>query len=167
MDKVDDVDVDPSIRSTLSTKSIPFTLSIRGGSLLSYPFMSRKNRERLPTSQPQQPLQNLGAALGKLPEARLEQDPNPPQPAEVPLWKCGRVVLRRETAHRGGKVVVVVDQFASHLPLSFIEKTARQLKHACGVGGTVKGRTIEIQGEQVTNVRTKLIELGFEVAGVR
>jgi len=63
--------------------------------------------------------------------------------------------------------VVVVDQFASHLPLSFIEKTARQLRQACGVGGTVKGRTIEIQGEQVANVRTKLIELGFEVAGVK
>jgi translation initiation factor 1 (eIF-1/SUI1) len=35
------------------------------------------------------------------------------------------------------------------------------------VGGTVKGRTIEIQGEQVTNVRTKLVELGFEVGGVK
>jgi translation initiation factor 1 len=129
--------------------------------------MSRRNRDRLPTNQPQQPLQNLGAALGKPPEPRPEEDLSPPQGAEVPLWKCGRVVLRRETAHRGGKVVVVVDQFASHLPLSFIEKTARQLRQACGVGGTVKGRTIEIQGEQLTNVRTTLIELGFEVAGVR
>ena len=129
--------------------------------------MSRRNRDRLPTNQPQQPLQNLGAALGKTPEPRPEEDLSPPQPADIPLWKCGRVVLRRETAHRGGKVVVVVDQFASHLPLSFIEKTARQLRQACGVGGTVKGRTIEIQGEQVANVRTKLIELGFEVAGVK
>jgi translation initiation factor 1 len=129
--------------------------------------MSRRNRDRVPTNQPQQPLQNLAAALGKSPEIRTEEHADPPQPGQVPLWKCGRVVLRRETAHRGGKVVVVVDQFASHLPLSFIEKTARQLRQACGVGGTVKGRTIEIQGEQVTMVRTKLIELGFEVGGVK
>ena len=128
--------------------------------------MSRRNRDRVPTNQSQQPLQNLGAALGKLPEVRTEENAGSPEHAEGPLWKCGRVVLRRETAHRGGKVVVVVDRFATHLPLSFIERTARQLRQACGVGGTVKGRTIEIQGEQVTNVRTKLIELGFEVGGV-
>ena len=129
--------------------------------------MSRKNRDRVPTDQSRQPLQNLGAALGNLPEVRPEQDASSPERPEVPLWKCGRVVLRRETAHRSGKVVVVIDQFATHLPLGFIEKTARQLRQACGVGGTVKGRTIEIQGEQVTNVRTKLVELGFEVGGVK
>jgi translation initiation factor 1 len=50
----------------------------------------------------------------------------------APLWKLGRVVLRRETAHRGGKTVIVVDQFATHLPLSVIENGAKKIRVSCG-----------------------------------
>jgi translation initiation factor 1 len=79
----------------------------------------------------------------------------------------GRVVLRRETAHRGGKTVVVVDDFATHLPVSVIEKIAKKLRASCGCGGAVKGRTIEIQGDQPARVRAALEAEGFQVAGVR
>jgi translation initiation factor 1 len=79
----------------------------------------------------------------------------------------GRVVLRRETAHRGGKTVIVVHDFATHIPPSVIEKVAKKLRAACGCGGTVKGRTIEIQGDQSSRVRAALEAEGFQVAGVR
>ena len=85
----------------------------------------------------------------------------------APLWKPGRVVLRRERAHRGGKTVVVVEGFATHLPAAFIADVARRLRAACGSGGAVKGRTVEIQGDQVGKVRAVLAAEGFEVAGVR
>lgn len=62
------------------------------------------------------------------------------------LWKMGRVVLRKEKAHRGGKRVIVVDDFATHLPVSVIETMARKLRAGCGCGGTVKERRIEVQG---------------------
>ena len=91
----------------------------------------------------------------------------PPPSSSEPVWKMGRVLLRRETAHRGGKTVVVVYDFASHLPLSVIEKVAKKLRAACSTGGTVKDRTIEIQGEQVAKVRATLEAEGFIVGGVK
>jgi translation initiation factor 1 len=83
------------------------------------------------------------------------------------LWKMGRVVLRRERAHRGGKTVIVAHDFATHLPQSVIDEVAKKIRAACGCGGTVKERTIEVQGDQPARIRTALEAEGFEVAGVR
>ena len=91
-------------------------------------------------------------------------EPAPPPPAAV--WKMGRVVLRRETAHRGGKTVIVVHDFATHLPQSVIERVAKKLRQSCGCGGTVKGRAIEIQGDQPSKIRAVLESEGFLVAGL-
>jgi translation initiation factor 1 len=77
------------------------------------------------------------------------------------------VVLRRETAHRGGKTVIVVDDFASSIPMSLIEELARKLRNACGCGGTTRQRRIELQGEQAAKIRSFLEGEGFQVAGVK
>jgi translation initiation factor 1 len=90
-------------------------------------------------------------------------DAEPPQNR----WKMGRVVLQRETAHRGGKTVIVIKDFASHLPLTVIETIAKRVRSACGCGGTVRDRHIEIQGDQAGRIRTVLEAEGFEVAGVK
>src|SRR5258708_18977372 len=79
----------------------------------------------------------------------------------------GRVLLRRETAHRGGKTVIVVYDFATHLPVSVIEKVEKKLRAACSTGGTVKDRIIEIQGDQVAKIRSTLEAEGFVVGRVR
>ena len=79
----------------------------------------------------------------------------------------GRVVLRRETARRGGKTVLVVHDFATHLPLSIIESLGKKLRQTCGCGGTLKGRTLELQMDQPARLRAVLEAEGFEVAGVR
>ena len=100
------------------------------------------------------------------PFASLSSEGLPPGP-ELPKPKLGRVVLRRETAQRGGKTVIVVDQIPTHLPVARIEELARQLRKACGCGGTVKGRTIEIQGDQPARIRSLLEAEGFQVAGER
>jgi translation initiation factor 1 len=81
--------------------------------------------------------------------------------------KPGRVVLRRETAHRGGKTVVVIDQFAPNISLKQIEALAKKLRNACGCGGTTKERSIELQGNQIEKIRQLLEQEGFRVAGVR
>lgn len=89
----------------------------------------------------------------------------PPDPVLV-TPKKGRVVLRRETAHRGGKSVILVADIPPQIPGAEIERLARQLKKACGCGGTVKGREIEIQGDQPGKVRAVLEAEGFRVAGI-
>ena len=97
----------------------------------------------------------------------LPADKSAAPAAPEKLWKMGRVVLRRETARRGGKTVIVVHDFATHLPLSVIESVAKKDRAACGCGGTVKDRTIEIQGDQPARIRAALEAEGFQVAGVR
>jgi translation initiation factor 1 len=80
--------------------------------------------------------------------------------------RLGRVVLRREKAHRGGKTVIVVDDFAPHIGRAYIEELAGRLKAACGCGGTAKERRIEIQGDQPARIRALLEAEGFRVAGI-
>ena len=87
--------------------------------------------------------------------------------AALPTWKLGRIVLRKETAHRGGKTVIVVHDFATHLPQSLIEETAKKLRQSLGCGGTIRGRKIEIQLDQPAKIRELLEADGFEVGGVK
>jgi translation initiation factor 1 len=124
-----------------------------------------KPKKRIEIDAKQKPLTDLGEVEINLPD--LPTGPEESPSVSEPLWKLGRVVLRRERAHRGGKTVIVVDDFATHLPISVIEKTAKKIRLACGCGGTVKGRVIEIQGDQPGKIRAVLEGEGFTVAGVK
>jgi translation initiation factor 1 len=127
--------------------------------------------------KPKLDLTPSGAGLHN-PFAALDGGGLPPAPAETPApqapvntipgkpSKLGRVVLRREKAHRGGKTVIVVYDFAPHIGGGYIEKLAGKLKAACGCGGTMKERTIEVQGDQPGRIRALLEEEGFRVAGI-
>lgn len=127
-------------------------------------------KKRVQTSAAQAPLTGLGDAFAgmALPE-KLPGGPAllPVNVAPAANWKMGRVVLRRERAHRGGKTVVVIDDFATHLPVAVIESVVKKVRAACGCGGTVKGRQVEIQGDQPAKVREVLEAEGFQVAGVK
>ena len=102
-----------------------------------------------------------GLSLGPLPDG-------PTQPAVVPakIKRLGRVVLRKETAQRGGKAVIVVHDFPPTMTADALEDLAKQLRKSLGTGGTVRERTIEMQGDQAAKVRTFLEGLGWTVAGV-
>lgn len=131
--------------------------------------MRPEPKPRIDTNAAAQPRAGLNAAFGALDLPNLPAGPEAAPPAGAPLrtWKMGRVVLRRETAHRGGRTVIVVHDFATHLPLSVIETVAKKLRGACGCGGTIRERTIEIQGDQPGKIRALLEAEGFQVAGVR
>jgi translation initiation factor 1 len=129
--------------------------------------MRASPKKRIETDTSTNPLTKLEDVF---PEMDLPEGSDQPRSAEetaAPLWKLGRVVLRREKAHRGGKTVIVVDQFATHLPLSVIEAVGKNIRASCGCGGSVKGRTIEIQGDQPARVRAVLEQEGFTVGGIR
>lgn len=80
--------------------------------------------------------------------------------------KKGRVVLRKETAHRGGKTVIVVGDFPPEITVEEMDGLARLIRKRCGCGGGVKEREIEVQGNAVSKIREILSGEGFRVAGV-
>lgn len=62
----------------------------------------------------------------------------------------GVVRVSRETKGRGGKAVTLVKGLA--LDEAALQAVAKQLKAACGSGGTVKDNTIEVQGDHCDKV---------------
>lgn len=121
--------------------------------------------KKIPVSGAQAPLQSPFAnfhveALGALPEGRADV----PVPASSPA-QAGRVVLRREKAHRGGKTVVVISSLPTHLSPPELELLTKRIRKSLGCGGTLANREIEVQGDQAPRVRAFLEKEGFTVVG--
>jgi len=125
--------------------------------------MSKPNRKKIDVNSSREAFAQpfAGLEMTGLPEA--------PEPAPEPVKpvKKGRLLLRKETAHRGGKVVVIVYEIPTHLHPVEIENLAKRLRKSCGCGGTVRGREIEIQGDQPGKIREMLEAEGFQVGGIR
>jgi len=69
--------------------------------------------------------------------------------------------MRVEKAGRGGKTVTVV----YGLPRNdvFLKDLAKELKRACGTGGTATDEGVELQGDIRERVRELLVKKGFQV----
>jgi translation initiation factor 1 len=83
------------------------------------------------------------------------------KPAAAPPPGDGTVRVSRETQGRNGKAVTLV----RGLPLDTLALAdlGRQLKAACGSGGTVKDGVIEVQGEHRDRVVLFLQKAGWTV----
>lgn len=75
--------------------------------------------------------------------------------------KRGRVEIRRLTGGRGGKTVTAVSGFKG-IATEELARLAKQMQKSCGVGGTVKGGQIEIQGDKREQVAAILAKAGFQ-----
>jgi translation initiation factor 1 len=139
--------------------------------------MSRENRKKIDVGpRPTPALQNPFAALAGI-EA-LQNLPAPPEkaapekpaaPAPSPRKNRGRLILRRETKDRGGKVVVVVSGFTEGVPGAsavMIADLAKELKGKLGCGGTFDRQEIVLQGDRAAQVTELLQQIGFAVRGV-
>ena len=81
------------------------------------------------------------------------------------------VRVQRETKGRGGKAVTLVKGIS--LPDKELEALGKQLKAACGSGGTVKDGVIEVQGDHgerlvallKSHVETKALNWSVKRAG--
>jgi translation initiation factor 1 len=67
--------------------------------------------------------------------------------------------IRLETKHRGGKTVTLVLGFIG--TLEDIESLGKQLKNACGTGGSVKDGEIIIQGDHRDKILNWLLQKGY------
>ncbi|WEF34247.1 translation initiation factor Sui1 [Pseudoduganella chitinolytica] len=77
--------------------------------------------------------------------------------AAVPLGD-GNVRVARQTKGRGGKCVTVVKGLA--LDAAALAVLGKQLRTACGSGGTVKDGVIEVQGDHCDVVMDVLTKAG-------
>jgi len=110
-----------------------------------------------------------GNPLGHNPFSALDGAGLKPAPAPAPQSSRktppesrnrGRVDITREKGGRGGKTVTIVDGFVG-IGLPEKENLVKQMRAACGCGGTVKDGRIEIQGDQRENVARILENAGF------
>lgn len=69
--------------------------------------------------------------------------------------------LHRESKGRGGKTVTLVKNLA--LVEDDLRALSKQIKQACGTGGTIKDGVIEIQGEHREKIAEVLRKLGYKV----
>ena len=91
------------------------------------------------------------------------------RPAPAPAARSGKLILARETKHRGGKAVVIVRGFAqlAGWDADAVAQLARELKQTLGCGGTVDaGPEIVLQGDRPAQVAEWLRTQGFRVHGV-
>jgi translation initiation factor 1 len=73
----------------------------------------------------------------------------------------GFVRVQRETKGRGGKSVTLVRGLG--LNADALAALGKQLKAACGSGGTVKDGVVEVQGDHVVTIMAALHKLGHKV----
>jgi len=112
-----------------------------------------------------------GASAPPAAASGAAEPPPPPAAASSERKSRGRLVLRRETKHRGGKAVIVVSGFdAAKVDDATLEILAKNLKRTLGCGGTLerteRDRELVLQGDQPARVAELLVAEGFRVAGV-
>ena len=73
----------------------------------------------------------------------------------------GKARLSYETAGRKGNGVTLI--FGLPLSEEKLLLLAKQLKSQFGIGGSVKNKTIELQGDQREKTRAELTKLGYKV----
>lgn len=71
----------------------------------------------------------------------------------------GTVRVSRESKGRGGKTVTLVRGLA--LDEAALQAMGKQLRSACGAGGTVKDGVLEVQGDHAQKVLTWLLAQGI------
>ncbi|HSH09781.1 MAG TPA: translation initiation factor [Oceanipulchritudo sp.] len=127
--------------------------------------MSRK-KERIDTSGGD----GLAAdnPFGAISGLNLPAAPNPvPATGGTPVVRSKpreTLLLRRLKAGKGGKVVTEVSGFDANPQV--IQDLLKRLQGRLGVGGTCKGKILELQGEVRDRLKPVLESEGYRVKGV-
>lgn len=141
---------------------------------------SSKSSSNKPGAKARIDVSSAGPALTQNPFAKLASvAPPAPTSAAEPAARApvvekkrgrGRLLLRRETKHRGGKAVVIISGFAAlrEPGAATISDVEKRLKQRLGCGGSIdlEKQEVLIQGDRPEDIAALLLELGFDVAGV-
>jgi len=86
-----------------------------------------------------------GVCLGAISVPRSRDSGSPVTNRSTPPKE--KLLLRRSTAHRAGKTVLLLEGFSPAWSASQLESLLHELKTSLGCGGKIKDRTLELQGE--------------------
>jgi len=108
--------------------------------------VAREKKQRIATDAAPELRTNPFAALdlGPLREAPAELATAQIPPKKEPKEK---LLLRRSTAHRAGKTVLILEGFSPARTTSQLASLLHELKSTLGCGGKIENRTLELQGE--------------------
>lgn len=122
-----------------------------------------KRKERLSTSGGDSLEHNPFGSLSSdgLKSGPVEQPETSPAPMKKKKSR-GRVDVKREKSGRGGKTVTVVYGM-QNIEMRERVQLHKKMKSTCGVGGTIKGGNLEIQGDNRDGVKRILEDAGFQV----
>jgi translation initiation factor 1 len=125
--------------------------------------VARENKQRIATEAAPELRTNPFAQLDLGP---LREGPSipPPTASQSPKKEPNeRLLLRRSTAHRGGKTVLVLEGFSSAWNATKLEALLHELKTSLGCGGKIENRALELQGELADRLIPLLESRGFEI----
>jgi translation initiation factor 1 len=121
----------------------------------------RDKKQRIATEAAPQLRTNPFASLDLGP---LRETPvSTPAPAAPKKEPKERLLLRRSTAHRGGKTVLVLEGFSPAWSAPKLEELLHELKTSLGCGGKTENRTLELQGELADRLIPLLESRGFAI----
>ena len=134
--------------------------------------MARENKQRIATdaaaelrTNPFAQLEIQGrelASLGR--DTRPACPPTSKRPGEPPGPTVKeKLLLRRSTAHRGGKTVLVLEGFSPAWNTPKLEALLHELKTSLGCGGKIEDRALELQGEMADRLMPLLESRSFTV----
>jgi translation initiation factor 1 (eIF-1/SUI1) len=126
--------------------------------------VAREKKQRIPTEAAPAAFTNPFAALaiqGR--ESESGGSGVPPVTKSSPPQTTERLLLRRSTAHRAGKTVLIVEGFSPTWTTAKLEELLRSLKGHLGCGGLVENRTLHIQGEIAERLIPLLETRGFTI----
>jgi len=84
--------------------------------------------------------------------------------ADLAAPRDGYIRLARDRKGRGGKIVTIITGMPGDA--TALAQIAQELRRFCGAGGTIKGTTIEIQGEHRERLESYLKGKGYKVRRV-
>jgi len=74
--------------------------------------------------------------------------------------KKGKLIIRYETAHRGGKKVTIIERFMG--TDEQMKALGKDLKRHCGTGGSIVDDEILVQGDHREKIKKYLRDLGYK-----
>lgn len=126
--------------------------------------MAREKKQRVATDASASAWTSPFAALDVHGRESTTGEPHPPPATEQsPPSKSERLLMRRETAHRGGKTVIILEGFSPAWNTARLEDLLHDLKRSLGCGGKIEGANLEIQGEQAERLQPLLEARNFSV----